>query len=76
MILPQGVKIGDINLHYPGGPAIMADGPLWLPCDGRLVSRKAYPLLYAHVGMGYADEDKRCCNAELFPLPDLRKIKD
>ena len=64
------MKIGDINVNYPGCPAILADGHIWLPCDGRLVSRKAYPVLYSVIGMAHADEDKRCCNAELFPLPD------
>ncbi len=64
-------KIGDICTYYPGGPAILADEGIWLPCDGRLVSRKAYPILYSLIGMTYADEDKRCCNAELFPLPEL-----
>jgi len=65
-------KIGDVRIWAKSGPIIMADGEIWLPADGRLVSRKAYPVLYSKIGMSYADEDKRCCNAELFPLPDLR----
>jgi hypothetical protein len=61
----EAVKIGDINVAYPGGPAILADGGVWLPL-GSLASRKRYPKLYAAIGQTYADEDKRCCNAELF----------
>ncbi len=64
-------KIGDINTSYPGGPAMLVDGGRWEICDGRLLSRKTNPETYALIGMTYADEDKRCCNAELFPLPDL-----
>lgn len=65
------MKIGDICVYYPSGPAILADGDIWLPCDGRPVSRKVYPALYALIGQTYSDEDKRCCNSELFSLPDL-----
>lgn len=64
------MKIGDVNVNYPEGPAIFVDGEVWLPCDGRLLSRKSFPILYSILGMTFADEDKRCCNAELFPLPD------
>lgn len=69
------MKIGDINVNYPGCPAILVDGGVWLPCDGRLISRKAYPTLYGIIGLLWADEDKRCCTAELFPLPDLREFE-
>lgn len=65
------MKIGDICVYYPGGPAILADGNIWIPFDGRLVSRKLYPILYSIIGQTYADEDKRCCNAELFPLGSI-----
>ena len=64
-------KIGDIDIHDPKGPVIWADRGERLLCDGSLVSRKKYPILYGTIGLAYADEDKRCCNAELFPLPDL-----
>ena len=66
------MKIGDINLQN-SVPMIYADGGTWLKCSGQLVSRKQFPLLYAHLGMSYADEDQRCCNAELFPVPDFSK---
>ena len=66
------MKIGDINIHLEC-PAIYADGGVWLVCSGQLVSRKQFPLLYSKIGMSYADEDQRCCNAELFPLPDFTK---
>ena len=65
-------KIGDIWLHGKDGPTILTDhGPVL--CDGSLLSRKKYPILYGLIGMAYADEDKRCCTAELFPIPDLRE---
>lgn len=65
-------KIGDINLQN-SVPMIYADGGTWLTCSGQLVSRKDFPGLYSKIGMSYADEDQRCCNAELFPLPDFTK---
>lgn len=69
------MKIGDINVNYPGGPAIYADGNFWIICDGSLVSRKTFPILYSIIGMTYADEDQRCCTSELFPVPDLREYE-
>ncbi len=64
-------ELGDINVSYPGGARMLADGGVWLPC-GTLQSRKVYPQLYALIGQTYADEDKRCCNAELFLVgPDV-----
>ena len=63
--------VGDI-IVVAGTVYIEADGGAKLKADGSLVSRKRWPRLYATIGMQFADEDKRCCTAELFPLPDLR----
>lgn len=40
----------------------------WLPCDGRLLSRTAYPLLFSIIGTAYGSGD----GSTTFALPDLR----
>jgi microcystin-dependent protein len=46
----------------------------WKPADGSLISRKKNPILYSIISTLYCDEDLRCCNAELFALPDLIRV--
>jgi len=65
-------KVGDINVNYPQGPHIFTDKG-WMLCDGRLLSRKDYSVLYSRIGMAYSDEDLRCCNSEQFAIPELRE---
>ena len=40
----------------------------WLPCDGRAVSRTAYPALYAAIGVTWGAGD----GGSTFNIPDLR----
>lgn len=64
----DGSKIGDVRM-WVDPPTIKTDEG-WKPADGSLVSRKKNPILYSIIGHTYSDEDLRCCNAELFALPN------
>lgn len=64
-------RLGEVNLHHPDGPMILADGGQWVPL-GTLQSRKKYPKLYALVGMTYCDEDLRCCGELFLAGPELK----
>ena len=68
-------KIGDVIVWYPGGPAIMADGPIWLPADGRWVKMAAYPQLYRLVGQTWGDGTDKAYNEGMFALPKLTEDK-
>ena len=41
----------------------------WIPCDGRLVSKKLYPKLWEIVGTAWDGDDKR---ADEFRIPNLK----
>lgn len=78
-ITPSIAKILVQEYPLPDGYIFLTrDGPMiysqegFLPCDGRLVSRKSYQALFQAIGYYYTDEDERCCTSELFRLPDMR----
>ncbi len=59
--------------QFPIGGVIAMGGNLvnnnkWLLCDGRVILRQDYPLLYAVIGKLYGGSDE----AETFFLPDYR----
>jgi len=64
-------KIGDVIPWHPDGPHILADGNVWLPSDGRFVSKQLYPKLYAITGDGWG----KAPEPHLFALPKLDEPK-
>jgi len=58
-VIPAGTILPVTNDYLPPG---------WLPCDGRLVSVRDFPALYAAIGQRYGVDDR----THRFRLPDMR----
>lgn len=61
------VPVGTI-LTFAGSLSALEQMPTWLPCDGRLVEKEAYPQLYEVIGDLYGTS----AESSKFQLPDLR----
>ena len=59
----DSVMVGSVNA-FPANPP----SPKWLYCNGQAVSRAAYPLLFAMLGVTYGSGD----GSTTFTLPDYR----
>lgn len=70
--MPLEKSVTDLSPYYPGEYKLFASATAipstWLVCDGRAVSRTAYPRLYAAIGTLYGVGD----GSTTFNLPDPR----